>query len=800
MAKSFVSPGVFTNEVDVSFLGPGVGSIGAALLGSAPKGPAFVPVNVTTYSEYVDYFGDLDNKNLLGYYARAYLKNAGSANIVRVLGPGSRSVNGAAVTPGYTAESLWGITAGSGSVGAVLALLEITGSSGVKVTDLGNDTLFLSGTGTNGGVFGVGITASFLTGSSNYIKKVLNTDPTKFTEQGYYVRDVYDYATKVLAGGNALFSSASYAITNFQIGYNSGSTPWVKSQTFSAGTEYDLFKFHTLGHGEAENGRFKVSIKNIKVSAAPSVNDFGKFDVEVRLFGDTDKNVSVVESFPNLSLDNTDTNYILRVIGDKYLQYDAARDKMVEYGSYSNGSKLIRIELTTGSFPGTALPWGFRGLAKPALMILSGTGATDTGVNADVTNGVVALPYVADLKDKETQAEAQTYVYFGMETVLSGSVKSRFTLLPTMTGSDTDFTLTNVSGNSTSTALYNASNPAASQKSPGDTTSHTVLASDLAKFTIPVAFGFDGFDRRLSNPLDNEAQLATVTQLGTQALRQAVDIIKDPDFVDINLLAIPGIYSSRVVDYAITKISDRSDAFYVADVTGSTVTAVVSEVRGRGFDTSYAGMYYPSIKVFDDVNKVAKVVPASLAAVGAIAFNDRVSYPWFAPAGLNRAGLGRDTIGFDVLGVEDQLTQTERDTLYDARINPIARFPDVPQGVIWGQKNLQLKPSALDRINVRRLLIRAKKLIASTVKFLVFEPGNANTMTRFKQLVNPILADIQQKQGLDKFLVVMDEKTSPPELIDRNQLKGKIFLIPTRTAEAISIDFIVSRSGASFEE
>jgi len=167
---------------------------------------------------------------------------------------------------------------------------------------------------------------------------------------------------------------------------------------------------------------------------------------------------------------------------------------------------------------------------------------------------------------------------------------------------------------------------------------------------------------------------------------------------------------------------------------------------------------------------------------------------------LNRAGLGQDTIGFDVLTICDQLTQAERDNLYENRINPIARFPDVPQGVVWGQKTLQLKASALDRINVRRLLIRAKKLIASAVKFLVFEPNNGTTQTRFRQLVNPILADIQQKQGLEAFKVVMDETTNPPGLIDRNIMAGKIFLIPTRASEFISVDFIISPTGASFDE
>jgi hypothetical protein len=798
MAKSFVSAGVFTNEIDASFLGAGVGAIGAALVGTAPQGPAFVPVSVTDYSEYTSYFGPLNTSHILGYAARSYLRNAGSAKIVRVLGPEGRTVNGAEVTAGYTAESIWGITAGSGSVGAIMALLEITGSHDLVINDLGNDLFDVRITGSIGSL--AAVTASFLTSSSNYIKKVLNADPTLFSSVGYYVRDTYDYAFKTVRQGNALYSSASYAVTNFQFGYNSGSTPWIKSQLFGGSSEYNLFRVHTLGHGEAENGRLKISVTNIRPSAAPTISEFGKFDLEVRSFSDTDKSKSVVESFVNLSLNPSDNNYICRVVGDKHFKYDVSREKLVEYGDYTNGSRLIRVEMTTGSYPDAAAPWGFRGLSKPNLSVLSGSGAADTGVDVDVSSAILAVPYVADLNDKETQSEAQTSIYWGMETVASGSVLSRLTKLPTMTGSDADFSLTNVSGSSLSTLLYNASNPVASQKSPGTSTSHTTLDSSLAKFTVPVAFGFDGFDRRLADPLNNESQLAAITQLGIQALRQGIDVVSDPDAVDINLLAIPGVYSSKVVDYAIIKVENRADVFYVADVSGSTPTAIIQEVKNRGFDTNYAAVYYPSIKVYDDINKVAKELPASVAAVGAIAFNDRVSYPWFAPAGLNRAGLGRDTIGFDVLGVMDQLKQSERDSLYEARINPIARFPDVPQGVIWGQKTLQLKSSALDRINVRRLMIKAKKLVASAAKYLVFEPGNATTQTRFRQSVNPIFAEIQQKQGLEKFLVVMDSTTNPPEVIDRNELRGKIYLVPTRTAEAISVDFVISPSGASFEE
>jgi hypothetical protein len=801
MAKSFVSPGVFTNEVDASFLGPGVGAIGAALIGTAPKGPAFVPVTVTQYSEYVEVFGDLDTGHLLPYAARAYLRNSSAANVVRVLGPEGREFNGTAVNPGYSAESVWGITAFTGSTGAVMALLEVTGSRDLIVTDLGNDQFFVEITGSVSGdeaTPDLPVTASFLTSSALYVSKVLNTDPAKFEEKGYYVRDVYDYAYKILRDGNAGYSSASFGgLTPFTFGYNSGSSPWVTSQLFGGSNTYNLFRIHTLGHGEAENGRFKLSVKNVRPAVNAEVNPYGRFDLEVRNFGDTDRNKGIVENFPNLSFDPDDPNYICRAIGDRFLLFDNDRSKIVEHGDYENRSKLIRIELTTGSLPAESLPWGFRGLEKADLTI---TGSALAEAGPEVGSGLADLPLVKDLLDKPTQAEAKTYMYWGMETQLSGNVAARFTKYPKMTGSDADFSLRYVSGSTLGELRYDTALPVAAQKGPGEDLASTTLSPAEAQFTFPLAFGFDGFDRRLEDPLENESQLLAGTQIGVQALRQGVDVISDPDFIDINLLAIPGIYASRVVDYAIDAVVDRSDAFYVADITGSTVDAVVQEVKGRGFDNSYSAVYYPSIKVFDDLNNVSKTLPASIPAIGTIAFNDRVAAPWFAPAGLNRAGLSPDTIGFTVLSITDQLTAAERDKLYENRVNPIARFPDVPQGVVWGQKTLQLASSALDRINVRRLMIRAKKLVASAVKFLVFEPNDATTQTRFRQLVNPILADIQQKQGLEKFLVVMDESTNPPEVRDRNIMAGKIFLVPTKAAEFISIDFIISPSGASFEE
>src|SRR3990167_3479131 len=813
MATKFVSPGVFTEELDQSFLGQGVEQIGSALLGLTEKGPAFVPVRVSNFNEYAEIFGDLNSDFMLGYAARAYLRNSAGANVVRILGPAGRTANGAAVNPGFTAESTWAIVAQTGSTtGRIHALLEITGAADLVITDLTNDQFYVEISGTVAAMTDppIAVTASFLTSSSNYIKKVLNTDPTLFTTKGYYVREVYDYVYKKHVNGNAVYGSASYSSMNtLQSGFMSASTPWIKSQEYGGVTEYNLFKVHTLGHGKVENGRFKVSVSNVKVSPVPSTTEFGTFTLLVRNFLDSDKSVATVESFENLDLNPTSRNYLLKRVGDQFWNYDATNDKMILNGDYPNQSKFVRLELNTGSYPDDALPWGFKGLARPDLTLNSGSVTPSFGLNATVSSSIEPLPYVGDLKDKEVQAEPKDYIYWGVEMDLSGSVVGRLSLLPVLTGSDPDFSLKLVSGSS-GTATPGAGNQGlqydttlvdvASKKGPGTTTSHTVLEPKYAKFTVPLAFGFDGFNPKHSNPIDNELRLTAVSDIGTQAVRQAIDTIKDPDFIDINLLAIPGIYSDQVVEYGIDQIENRADALYIIDVSGSTVSSVTTEVKGRGFDSIYAAVYYPDINVVDNVNGKIVRLPSSIAAVGAISYNDRIAFPWFAPAGLNRGGLTADTFGFTVTRPVDQLKASERDDLYENRINPIARFPGVPGATIWGQKTLQVKASALDRVNVRRLLIRAKKLIAAATKFLVFEPNNASTWTQFKQLVNPILQDIQIKNGLEAFRVVMDSTVTTPDLIDRNIMKGVIQLIPTRSAEFIQLSFVISRSGAAFEE
>ena len=258
---------------------------------------------------------------------------------------------------------------------------------------------------------------------------------------------------------------------------------------------------------------------------------------------------------------------------------------------------------------------------------------------------------------------------------------------------------------------------------------------------------------------------------------------------------MPGVikqYHSNVTQAGIDMVEERGDAFYVMDLVGKNASVNTAVDKVSGVDSNYTGTYYPWVKVQGASKPI--FVPPSVIVPGAIAKSDQIGQgEWFAPAGLNRGVLG------SVIEAKIRLNQSERDRLYDNKINPIASFPGITNPCIWGQKTLQSRSTALDRINVRRLLIAVKKFIASSSKYLVFEANTAKTRQRFLNIVNPYLEGIQQRQGLYAFRVQMDGSNNTPDVIDRNQLVGGIFLQPTKTAEFIVLDFNILPTGATFD-
>ena len=287
---------------------------------------------------------------------------------------------------------------------------------------------------------------------------------------------------------------------------------------------------------------------------------------------------------------------------------------------------------------------------------------------------------------------------------------------------------------------------------------------------------------------------------GGSAYIDALNLLANADDYDINLLLIPGIIDSLgdahtgIVTKAIDICESRGDCFLIYDVEPYSTTNITTVTGNAGTrDSNYAATYWPWVQISDSQTGAMRWVPPSTVMPGIYAFNDKIAAPWFAPAGLNRGGL--DT----VIQAARKLSNSNRDDLYESHVNPIATFPG--QGVtVWGQKTLQKKNSALDRVNVRRLLIKVKKFIASSSRFLVFEQNNATTRNRFLNIANPYLEQVQAQSGLNAFRIIMDDTNNTPDIVDRNILYGQIFVQPTRTAEFIVLDFTVQPTGATFPE
>ena len=282
--------------------------------------------------------------------------------------------------------------------------------------------------------------------------------------------------------------------------------------------------------------------------------------------------------------------------------------------------------------------------------------------------------------------------------------------------------------------------------------------------------------------------------LGTN-YTSAISILENQDEYQFNIISVPGlIYEfgnhSTAIDSVISLAETRGDCIAVVDLRGygSTVANAVS--TANSVNSSYAASYWPWVQVQSATGRIVWA-PASVAIPGVYAFNDNSSAPWFAPAGLVRGGIA------GIIQAEQKLSRTQRDSLYNGKVNPIATFPG--QGIaVFGQKTLQTKATALDRVNVRRLLIELKKFLGNQARNLVFEQNTVATRNRFLATVNPYLESVVQRQGLYAFRVVMDDSNNTADVVDRNQLVGQIYIQPAKTAEFIVLDFTVEPTGATF--
>ena len=760
MAEKLVSPGVFTRENDLSFIAQGVGAIGGAIVGPFKQGPAFKPTIVTSPSELEDIFGAADGTYYTELTAQNYLRETGLVTICRVAGIG-----------GYTEKAPVLLTISSASVSKSVAVLFNTDTD----TNSFSTTFSASLNTTNSGNFSLGgatlsgsYSASLVPSSTQSVDDVFGTSPLG-TKEAY----VYGYLSNAATTAYTSFNTASNAnvsyVTlgdqNFTYDATYASTPWIKSQDMG-GLRYDLFRIHTLADGNVENTRFKVTIGNIKAAGDINGSDYGTFSLYVRKFDDTDKRQNILEQYNNLSLDPTSTNYIARVIGDEVSTIDSY-GKVTTIGDWINKSKYIRVEAKDSDlYPVTAVPYAHAAYEN----FISGS-------SAELAN----LPGVTF-----TTASYSSSIY--TSGINLDNADNTLFLKPL-----------------TETLGYNGNNSIFSLDTlVGLPLSANANANIVSYRTFTIAFqgGFDGLNPTITSNKGVDITSGNVQGLdlsdsaasGSIAYKKCLDALSNVDEWDINLLVLPGVNHndhSNVTQYAMDICENRADTFYIMDAAGQSAGIATVVGVAESLDTNYAAVYYPWVKTIDTNTNKLIAIPPSVLLPRVYAANDATSAEWFAPAGLNRGGIT------GAVAVLDRLTHSDRDTLYEGKVNPIAQFPG--QGIVaFGQKTLQSRPSALDRINVRRLLITVKKYIASTSRYLLFEQNTIDTRNRFLNTVNPYLENIQQRQGLYAFKVVMDETNNTPDVIDRNILKGAIFLQPTKTAEFIQIDFNVLPTGATF--
>jgi hypothetical protein len=639
---------------------------------------------------------------------------------------------------GYSAEKPLLLVAASGSVTSSVGILFSTsdGANGLSGSSIINQI--------TGGVI------SLNPESANDVESTFGTNPL-----GSKAAYVYGYFKNAFTSSIVAQSAIVLASQDFTDDAQEALTPFIKSQLIS-GERYDLFKFETIGVGNSANQKVKIGITNIKAAGSVNGTDYGTFTVVVRDFNDTNKKRNVLETYSNVNLDPNSPNYISRVIGDRKRSISPS-GKITENGDWVNNSKYIRVSALNESSPVQAVPFGH--------------GAYSLPVNAGANSSLV--PTVTFLTASATQ-------YGGIDLDFNADNKIYLKPIPSSAGvgSNSVFGLDSSNGGT------------------------LAVGSTSAQFVVSFQEGFDGLSPL--TPINKGADinagntqgfdLTNSTSTGTQSYDKVIAALSNADEFDINMVVAPGVSKnqhSSVFSSILDLVEGRSDAFYIADAGTPSTTLDQTVTEASGVDSNYAAFYYPWIKTIDvNTNKLI-TVPPSVLLPGVFASNDRVAAEWFAPAGLNRGGL----IG--AVSVLDRLTQSEKDTLYEGKVNPIVQFPG--QGiVVFGQKTLQDKPSALDRINVRRLLLTVRKYIASTSRYLVFEQNTPETRNRFLNIVNPYLEAIQQRQGLYAFRVIMDDSNNTPDVIDRNILAGAIYLQPTKTAEFIQIDFNILPTGAAF--
>jgi len=687
---------------------------------------------------------------------------------------------------------------------------EVSGSTDTEMTDttsITSDpfaTFSITGTASDSDTFSYSVSMDKT--KKNYLPGVFGSG-SQDKETELFVEEIYTNALEDLyddgkvRGLDISFNRIGEASINnlddYQEQWKSASSPYVLSE-LRGNKLQRLFRFVTISDGNAANEDVKFSIINIKP-------DDRTFDLAIRKFNDKDANMSIVEKFSKISMDPTNTGFIGRKIG-------------TTDGEYPLRSKYVMVDMAD-NYPINGFPGGFEGV-----------------LNREYIGSRTSLPPQIEYKTEYGQLNASKLrkTYLGLNTQI---------------GVDQDFFdykgINNVNSGvwtGRTDGFHMDVNALGSEISDGTNSYFPILQVGISAFTTDASLvggpyeklsarkftytsfgGYDGWDVYRTERTNQDTYTKTgskgaagllaetfttyTTSEGDDGITsdyytflEGLYTYNNPEAVNINVFASPGLDLSDqpgLIDSAVDIIeTDRADSLYIVttpdvDDDGIAITPddAVSIIEDSGIDSNYSATYWPWLQMNDTENNQYVWLPPTLEVVRNIALTDNVAFPWFAAAGLNRGTT-------NAIKSRVKLTLDQRDTLYEGRINPMATFSDVGV-VIWGNKTLQDKETALNRINVRRLLLQARKLISAVSIRLLFEQNDDVVRNQFLSLVNPILDNIRKERGLIDFRVVLDDT---PESIDRNELNGRIFIKPTRTLEYISIEFNITNTGASFDD
>lgn len=771
MAEKLTSPGIRTFEVDQTLLPAAPAVIGAAIVGTTQLGPAFIPTLVGNYDDFVARFGASTNKHLyVPNAAREYLANVAGLTVVRIM----------SVQPWVTGNSrelgqnkLINIIKSN----KVVASLAVTAGTGSPITTTGLTT----GSYTDQVGFVTGsttVTGSLLSTAKNRLDNIFGITPES-TVGGDFVKDWYlyywdPYTANTGTGAVTVDLNASITFDGANSTYQKAATPWITSQRLSNGVT-NLFKFETISDGTAANKLVKVVIDGIKKPV--NVGDYGTFNVMIRDFNDKDNNQVVLESFIGCTMDPNSPDFIVKKIGDIkfYLDTDGT---IAKTGQYPNKSRYVRVVPTDALYtvPSDVVPFGHSAYTS----ILSGS--------------ITQFSNPTFRSYQGTSTSYQSYIPWGIildNDVIEGqSNRNMCNAIPDgavlLTGSA--FNLDDQIGHPYS-SIYTGS------------LSGSLAPSQMLKFMVGLQGGYDGVPANATFNIGENITSANTFGMGfsstlssgSVAYKKALALLANKDEYNINVLAMPGININQhwfVVDYAMNMVRDREDVLFIGDIAEPSVkyNSAIDIVKSKNIDNNYAAVYHPWTWFFDrNLNKNV-LVPASVPVLGAFGFNDRFGAPWFAPAGMERASL------FNVVDVKEKLPISLRNELYENRINPIT---SVSNGgpIVLGQKTLQKAKSALDRINVRMLLITIKKKMYEFANTILFQQNTPEVRTQVKNTIEPYLESIKLRSGISQYRVIVDDSNNTPESIDNNMLRISIQIQPVRSIEFIEVTFFLTPTG-----